>query len=381
MLRIVATATQRVFLPARFLAEASYWLLLVLRQIARLSLHGEIGVPSSHRATILHVEHCQTKRGSSSFLRPQIQGAATYMPSITFWNVEHLSQAAVDIAEAAKIAQERTVDKFTTTIAASAASSISSGDAQLTAAVRRSSVINSPKGDPSDSRLERLEKRAFVVAEELRQKADRLENKFELSQDLTLGEHVFFCEVQSGHAGAENPLLRGLAAGAGTLHYLYYQKGKVSAFTHCPISDGWYPPVLIPTLPKMDRVPKGVVINGARGHAAGQPIRFCFWHAPAGNDGKIVATMANGLALAGHPFVLFGDLNAEPGFVKPHLAAAVEILEPATATRISGKILDYAITNEPGWFNKCRALYTVKKFSEIKEKTGSDHMVMLLDSK
>ena len=106
--------------------------------------------------------------------------------------------------------------------------------------------------------------------------------------------------------------------------------------------------------------------------------------APSGNNGAIVAQMANGLNASGRPFVLFGDLNAEPSDYEDELVAGVSILEPPGPTRISGRILDYAVTNVPNFFSgdyPCRPLYSGKKNFEIKERTGSDHMVMVLQLK
>ena len=170
----------------------------------------------------------------------------------------------------------------------------------------------------------------------------------------------------------------GAAAGGGTLCYAHYQGGVSTDFSHCPITDEWYVGAALPAMP---RVPWGVVINGSRGRAAGQPVRFCFWHAPSGNNGAIVALMANGLHAGGQPFVLFGDLNAKPSDYEIWLAAGVSILKPVGCTRISGRTLDYAVTNVPEFFNPCRPLYTGLENYLIKERTGSDHMVMVFDLK
>jgi hypothetical protein len=304
------------------------------------------------------------------------------MTKIVFWNVEHLSQAAVDIAAAAVRAEERRANKYQAAIAA-AASSGGSGYGKITRATTRSATKSrastASAASAAGGRFDRMESRAYHAVEQARSTAEKLKNKFELSQDLTISApHVFFCEVLSSHPDAQSPLLGAAPAGGGTLCYTHYENGVSSAFTHCPITHGWYVGAPLPAA--MTRVPKGIIIHGTRGLAAGQPVRFCFWHAPSGNNGQIVAQMANGLDVGGPPFVLFGDLNAEPGDYAPWLRPGVHIMRPPGGTRISGRTLDYAITNRPAWFNQCRPLYTEQQYP-IKQRTGSDHMVMAFEIK
>jgi len=214
-------------------------------------------------------------------------------------------------------------------------------------------------------------------------KAARLIKKWRLSEDLVISaRHTFFCEVHIDHSQKRSPLLNGAPPGGGTLCYAYYHGDASADFTNCPITDRWY---VGGALPGVTRVPRGVKINVSSGDHKGTEVRFCFWHAPAGNDGRIVVQMANGLNAGGQPFVLFGDLNAEPRDLLRHLrhqlAAGVSILHPPGGTRISGRTLDYAVTNVPHFFHACRRLYDDKKNREIKQTTGSDHMIMVLELK
>jgi len=218
------------------------------------------------------------------------------MNKIIFWNAEHLSPRAADIAEDAagkldlriKAAQTHATSWITRQKPTRATTRA------LTAKITKPGL-----------RTERTEVNLYILLEETRKKAERLRNKLQLSEDLVhSAQHTFFCEVNADHPDARSPLVGGAAAGGATLCYAHYQGGVSTDFSNCPITDGWYVPGGAP-IPAMSRVPRGVVINGSRGAAAGQAVRFCFWHAPSGNDGTIVAQMANGLDAGGHPFVLF----------------------------------------------------------------------------
>ncbi|WP_218145046.1 hypothetical protein [Nitrosospira briensis] len=295
------------------------------------------------------------------------------MVKIIFWNVEHLSPAAVEIAQFALQAAERSAKQQEAAIAA-AASVGGSEYGKITRAQTRSSTRSIAAASAAGNRFERAEARGYVVIERARMKAERLKKKLELSEDLTVSApQVFFCEVLPNHPHSRSPLLGAAVAGGATLCYAHYAGGVSSPFTNCPITDGWYVgPVLV-----MSRVPKGLVINGRTSGA----VRFCYWHAPSGNNGKIVAQMANGLNAGGQPFVLFGDLNAEPDDYAIWLHPNVRIMRPPGGTRISGRALDYAVTNCPTFLQDCRPLYSGRKNYEIKQDTGSDHMVMVFGLK
>lgn len=291
------------------------------------------------------------------------------MTKIIFWNVEHLSPQALDIADKAADAAKRAAKRAKTHAAVHASDEPTRPTTRLFVKDHRN----------TGTRYERAEARAFQSLDRAQNKAERLRRKLLLSEDLARSaQHTFFCEVLVDHPDARSPLLGGAAAGGGTLCYAHYKGGVSTNFTHCPISDNWY--VGAP-FPGLTRVPRGVVINGASGAAKGKPVRFCYWHAPSGNSGKIVAKMANGLHAGGQPFVLFGDLNAEPSDFEVWLAPGVTILKPPGPTRISGRKLDYAVTNVASYFHPCRPLYSGHENYKIKEQTGSDHMVMILQLK
>lgn len=300
------------------------------------------------------------------------------MPKIIFWNIEHLSPLALDIAEAAARAADKSKAAHLKAIAA-AASSSGPGYGKITKATTRSATRNVSTASAAGNKFERMEARAYVTSDDAEKLAQRLKYKHQLSEDLKhSAHHTFFSEVIASHPDARSPLLGAAAAGGGVLCYAQYAAGGVStAFTNCPITDGWY--VGAPLA--MTRVPKGIVIAGTSGAAKGQPVRFCFWHAPAGNGGQIVAQMANGLNAGGQPFVLFGDMNAQPDDYAVWLHANVHIMRPPGGTRISGRAYDYAVTNCPEWLHDCRPLYTGSENYRIKERTGSDHMVMVFGIK
>jgi hypothetical protein len=51
-------------------------------------------------------------------------------------------------------------------------------------------------------------------------------------------------------------------------------------------------------------------------------------------------------------------------------------MRPGGGTRISGRALDYAVTNCSTFLHPCEPLYTGRENYDIKQRTGSDHMVM-----
>jgi hypothetical protein len=278
---------------------------------------------------------------------------------IIFWNTEHLSPNALKIAEKAV----RDKNRQRTTMLKQATRSHGP-----TRAVTRSLVGRSAPNLPGLSREERREVRALAFLKAAAAQAEKLRNKSELSLDLPISApRVFYCEVITDHPDHQSPFPGGVAVDPNTLCYAHYSNGVSTAFTDCPTTGGpgWYGgPALA------GRVPKSVTLGAP-------PVRFCFWHAPSGNNGAIVAQVYNGLNAAGQPFVLFGDLNAEPHVVTLQGVPPLSILNPGGPTRISGRCLDYAITNVPLRFpNGCRPLYTGVEGYSIKERTGSDHMIM-----
>ena len=183
--------------------------------------------------------------------------------------------------------------------------------------------------------------------------------------------HVFLCEIVHTHVHADPPKP---ASGPNErpLSYLYYANGVRTPLTNFPTASGagWYAG---PALPATMRVPKAVVINN---------VRFCFWHAPSGNSGRPVIDMFNGLNIPGTRFVLFGDLNCDPEQLIARGLPVANIIAPLTATRISGRRLDYAITNVPELFERtCRQWSQYPKPIDILRSTGSDHSPMILNFK
>ena len=308
------------------------------------------------------------------------------MNKIIFWNAERLSKKAAEKAQKAERDQEGMAKK--------AMSRPRRGDATPSRMPTRSydkkhatrggghrSSVKQEPGTKGGTRVERAAIWQYNFLEALRAEAERLRYKVTLSEDLAISApHTFLCEVLSDHPHARSPLLKGLAAGGGTLCYAHYQDGVSTAFTHCAITDGWYAGAALPAW--LTRVPRGVEVKVTTGVHKGKAVRVCFWHAPSGNSGQIVAQMANGLHAGKKPFVLFGDLNAEPYQVAWRLSKGVTIVEPLGPTRISGRQLDYAVTNVPEVTSpKCRPLYDGLTNFKIKQKTGSDHMVMVFDLK
>lgn len=308
------------------------------------------------------------------------------MKSIIFWNVEHISQHALDIADRAATRERRTLE----TKAASAVRHAAHGP---TPAIRRSHLMHGNYAVEAKIRRKQQAERtgranraaqfannrglnAEIAAGSAMQtaesKARQLLKKFKLSQDLpTSANDVFFCEVVATHPDARSSQAGAAAPGGAVLCYARYSGGINAGFTHCPVTLGWCNAPAQGT-----RVPKSVTITGHHG-----PVHFCFWHAPSGNNGTVVAQMYADLVAHGAPFVLFGDLNTEPNQLITHHVPPVNILQPPAGTRISNRCLDYAVTNVPGYFHGVRALYPQANGWAIKQRTGSDHMVMILDMK
>ncbi len=290
---------------------------------------------------------------------------------IMFWNVEGISQNVVDKAAAAARRKELMARGFKKIAARHAGHS---GGRAITRGAAEQVRLNLKSHGLS--REARNEARAQNAAEAAERVAKQFRNKFQLSHDLPhSAPDVFFCEVVATHPNAQRSLPGPGAAGGATKCYAYYHGGASTMFAACPVTNGWYAG---PAFGASDRVPKAVVLNPG---GAGGPIRFCFWHAPSGNNGAIVAQMFIGLggAAAGvAPFVLFGDLNSEPNQLVNQGVPPNNIINPNCMTRISGRCLDYAVTNVPNRVRACRPLNDAQ-YRDIKLRTGSDHMVMVLE--
>lgn len=209
--------------------------------------------------------------------------------------------------------------------------------------------------------------RAAKARRQFRNKAALMEGIMNLREF----PHVFLCEIMHTHPHADAPKPVS-GQDERPKSYLYYASGARTALAQFPTASGagWFTGV-IPAAKK--RVPKAVVINN---------VRFCFWHASSGNNGQEVVDMYNGLAGAGQPFVLFGDLNCDPQQLINRGLPAGNIIEPLTATRISGRKLDYAVTNVPHRFKRhVRHWGQYPTPRDIKDQTGSDHSPMILTFK
>ncbi len=291
------------------------------------------------------------------------------MPRVLFWNAEGISEHAVRIAERAARSKERLTKAATASIQRHANQGATKA---ITRAMVQEARHKSFKHHGLDKNTRR-EAAAMFTASQFEQKATQYRNKYQFSQDLPFSApHVFFCEVVSINVAAQSPLQ------AGALHatkcYAHYVHGAPSPFTHCPVTipAGWYAG---PAIAANHRVPKSVTLAGA-----GAPVRFCFWHGPSGNNGAVVAAMYAALNAGGGgaPFVLFGDLNADPAQVAGQGVPLANIIRPPAMTRISGRILDYAVSNVPHRFTLRPLLPHVLGY-DIKVRTGSDHMPMILD--
>ena len=286
------------------------------------------------------------------------------MRKIIFWNVEGASVNA--IREADRLARRKDMVARTMKMVASRHSGH-----DRTGPLTRGTIDRVRRSLKSHglTREQISEARAHMAAERAALDAQKMRNKFKLFLDLPHSAHdVFCCEVVANHPHARSPLAGAAAAGGATKCYAYYHNAASTAFTHCPVTSAWYAgPAFAPGV----RVPKAVVLAATAGN-----VLCCFWHAPSGNNGAIVAQVFNGLVGAG-PFVLFGDLNAEPKQLIQQGVPAADIIAPHGMTRISGRCLDYAITNVPNQVSACRAIYP-DQYRDIKQKTGSDHMAMVL---
>jgi len=287
-----------------------------------------------------------------------------------FWNAEHIGRNAQEMADRAIRRVERELRALTILAQFYAGQALPK---PLTReALRQAEYQERRYPNLNFNREARAEARLRRELADAERDAEKYRNKASLAEDLTVSApYVFFCEVEATHPDSQYSLLGRGEPGGGTLCYAHYQNGASRLFTNCPIDDGWCG--LVNPIPNADRVPKSVPIRGSNGL-----MQFCFWHAPSGNNGRVVAAMYDGLIASGRDFVLFGDLNAEPNDVMAHGVPEDSVIKPICPTRISGRCLDYALTNRHDWFSVCRPLYNGMQGRNIKIRTGSDHMVMIL---
>lgn len=304
------------------------------------------------------------------------------MIRIIFWNVEHISARAVEIAEEAAEAARQSRSGFLGRLAQRPVHETTrpvTRHGVATGQVKRSRGDDAPDKRYQLNRDERTELAREIQYQRATRTAELKQRKYLLSEDLPASRgHVFLSEVVSSHPAAQNPLPGHGAPGGQTLCYAHYRNGASMPFTICPYTQNWAGanhPILRQDGHAAKRMPKAISITGRGG-----PIWFCFWHAPSGNNGQVVANAYADLAASGANFVLFGDLNAEPHQITGRGVPPGHILRPPGGTRISNRCLDYAVTNVPNAFNLVRPLYVSSGY-QIKERTGSDHMVMVLELK
>lgn len=296
---------------------------------------------------------------------------------ICFWNTEHLSPNALTRARNAAdrlAAMQRGAQE-------QEARTASRPHRPLTRYFMANHDDDGSDNDSDDNnadthkrrRLDRDTSNAIARQRQL-DKADRLAARLRNKANLAISlrhsaRHVFFCEVLTDYADSFSSLDGIGPVPHETLCYAHFLNGTRDVLPSAH-GLGWCDP---PTYG--ERVPKGIIIQTARR----EDVRFCFWHAPSGNDGNVVANMYASMLghAAGAPVVLFGDLNAEPGDVAGKAGVTMaEILAPVGATRISGRKLDYAITNRPDLFRGPPYGLRNAEGYDIKQQVGSDHMVM-----
>ncbi|MDJ0644187.1 MAG: hypothetical protein QNJ15_15345 [Erythrobacter sp.] len=283
------------------------------------------------------------------------------MVKLVFWNTEGASDHAFDIAEYHKQFLDGALRSQTATRKRSKAIGVA------TRAMRRSIGRKDTK---IDRLLEREIHSDHIVEREGQRYASKV-RKAKLLRDLRIGlyqcKHTFFCEVTSTSFDAQSSRVGRITDGLKC--YSYFHRGVKKKLKH----------INVETL-RSPRAIMGIQIGG---------IPCLFWHAPSGGNGQAVAKNFKQLCKLSpqRPFLLFGDLNAEPEQVKKYGVPEECIIAPPQGdgtrinkkgTRISNKILDYALTNVPKYRARCRPLYDSLEGFQIKVGTGSDHMPMIL---
>jgi hypothetical protein len=297
------------------------------------------------------------------------------VPQIYFWNAEHLSTNAEVIADrsAAREAKAR-LDRLK-----QAASKRSVATPPITRSMTRVDLKKRvTKGAPTrlpPSNLERAVRRQMETELSLLRKIRKFEylatvsrRKVETQTWLnSRADPKFYCEVQQAFPGITSSLRNAVAPGAQTLCYLTNVGGGLAEPANFPgVGAGVGPPGGPHLTIGSSRIPKVGVHGGAN---------LFFWHAPSGNNGQVIAAAwafinAN---YVGHN-ILFGDLNADPGQVVAHGVPLGEVFAPPEPTRISGRTLDYALSNQP--VAVVRAFDAGTPYWDIKKRFGSDHAAM-----
>jgi len=306
------------------------------------------------------------------------------VPKIYFWNAEHLSTNAELLSQEREAEAERAqLDTMRQLENHAAKGAVVTPP--ITRSMRRVAgreVVKAGSYHPYARTIYSEDRRVQRQVEtELSQllKVNRLEYKAGVSLRKVQTQRwlesqpspVFYCEVQQGFPGNTSSLRNAVAPGAKILCYWTNILGALAEPLAFPAVGAGVPgPPGGPHLAGGNRrIPRWVVHGG---------INLFFWHAPSGNNGQVVAAMWNFIK-ANHVgnSILFGDLNAEPGQLLAQGVPAGEICAPVGPTRISGRKLDYALSNfQPVLV--FRAFDQAAPHAEIKRRFGSDHAAMCL---
>ncbi|GEM_PF-5163271 len=178
--------------------------------------------------------------------------------------------------------------------------------------------------------------------------------------------YVFFCECVMGYEDYQDTTPSALRKQqeknkikTNNLGYSCYKNGEAIKLNRLKLPDF--------IEKKLIRIPMFLSIDN---------IDFIFWHATASTDKQVVFSFIESLNQRKEKFVLFGDLNIAPEILQSLYNGS--IISPSEPTRISGNIIDYAISNITDGSLSCTPYLNVEDEKEIKRVTGSDHMIMRL---
>ncbi|MCX7287333.1 MAG: hypothetical protein NTW20_07165 [Rhodobacterales bacterium] len=310
---------------------------------------------------------------------------------LLFWNVQHYSDKAEEKANAqevkleqVKLALENCRIRRGTTTRITRTGSANFRKTGIRARNLKSMASTREKKNVSrDVAAELVAQKNLVSAT---RKYNQLRRKAQLPEDLIRQfENVFFCEIESSVSASHNPLSRRIPPGNRTNCYAYFKSGNSQNFNAPdPVGEREIPDSFKGNHEAL-RLPKCVDLAVGK-----ETVRFCFWHAPSGKKGREVADVfeimlrklrTEKIRQGERPikFVLFGDLNATPADLKKQLEAKSIstscICAPDKGTRISGKILDYALASGV----KCDiSPFRSVPNRAILESVGSDHMAMIM---
>jgi hypothetical protein len=305
------------------------------------------------------------------------------MPRVYFWNAEHLSTNAEVLAEQRQARIERVGLSHTAQLRYEASKGVVASRSITRSMVHAGAGVSKPKHglpyakkiyskDPSEQRQIEREMRRVREVEQLEYKAEVSRRKVETQSWLESQPYpVFYCEVQQSFPGNTSSLRNAIAAGGATLCYWTDIAGGLAEPAGFPAAGAGVPgPPGGPHLALGNaRIPKLAVDGG---------VNLFFWHAPSGNNGQVVAAMWNFINAnyVGNN-ILFGDLNTNPGQLLTQGVPLGQIAAPVGPTRISGRILDYALSNF-GPVLVSRAFDQAAQHRQIKRRFGSDHAAMCM---